>query len=719
MTVVFVAPPLRGHYGVLYEAAHEWALAHPSVPVRFVFCGWDDVPLPVRGDAFLLPYTYLHASRLRSSEPDVFNAERADALEAALRAFVLACETPVDAIVYDFFCWEAARVGAQLRIPTWCSIPAVPAMTGAPVPSPPPASDAVARVSDACFVPGSAGQWLWTPAALLRDASLEHLGASRTFVRLLPKRALRPAARDGVYVCFGTVVPGNLYRQHPSGVRAWLACLLRTLDAWAAARGVALTVALPGPAELRAHVRARVREATRVLAQCDQRAELERCALFVTHGGGNAMREAIDAACPVLVVPFFGDQWDAAAHAVHTGVGTTCEALARPHVASTTWFAQTPSQQARECAQRLLHDALDRAFAAKHVALEQRGSVDAAAFDLDAPVRWHDGDVLLGHNADRVSFAAHRRENWRIGDARPFSQHGATHAFPRLLDQYNDVLRAAQRVLRDEGAAAYGARLVGLDAYMQARGVARPRTLDTPTEREQVWGMCLHGMDYLVQYHASHLHVVLSTYDAAVNEATRRELAHLQCHWTTFRAHVTFYTQRDGRLRRTPPPFDVSEARVATSVPRALLHTTERALRDAVERAPWHTRVQPAWNARLKDAHTAHADDVLGFRASYPYAAFAYDVAAWLVAHAPMRVGRQVVCEGGKSVYLYGRTPCGVACEVQLWPSVCLAAFQSEHDSVYKNAQLTAKQRAASDARRVLQTQLQQHVDRHAVLDIA
>jgi hypothetical protein len=393
MTVVFVAPPFCGHYRVLYQAAIEWSRAHPGVAVHFVFCGWSNVPLPIRfedddDDACALPYTYLHASNVTSSDPNIFNAERAQVLEPLLHQWLLEREreVPIQALVYDFFCWEAARVGARLRLPTYCSIPAVP-----PIVCPEDVAsyrrvcrelvvrvpnlrlDEGARmclVSDGLYLPGSAGQWLWTPRALFsRKESLAHLGPGSAFVRLDEPsvRESTPAAaasRQHMYVCFGTVVTGNLYRQYPEAMHAWLVCLYGALLEWAKKQGASVTLAIPYEHE-------RIRAALDVVCpthgaiivgMCDQQAELARATLFVTHGGGNSVREALDARCGLLVVPFFGDQWDTARRAVYAGRGLMCDALARDTApfqpASTTWFATVPSPERRTLAASALTEAL-------------------------------------------------------------------------------------------------------------------------------------------------------------------------------------------------------------------------------------------------------------------------------------------------------------------------------------------------------------------------
>jgi hypothetical protein len=318
---------------------------------------------------------------------------------------------------------------------------------------------------------------------------------------------------------------------------------------------------------------------------------------------------------------------------------------------------------------------------------------------------------------------------------------------PRLIDQYNDVLRASSRAVfesergrTDPSLREYQTRLGSFDAYLREKQVARPLALESPKELEQVWQMCLHGLDYFVVERGAHIHFVLSTFDAERNRATRLELEHIARHPDRFQGRVSFYRLKEARLVRVGPPalmVDLPlrnpQADAAADAHRCLeeiFSSTRQALEKTLSRAPFAATLQPAWNGRIKSVASRNdkyatgrpLDDLFGFRLSHPYTAPLYTVAAWLAAAAPssetgVRFTRQVVWEGGKIIYLYGHTlGTHVSCEVQLWPSIYLAAFQSEHDAIYKKASsATAEALAASAVRRQEQHALQRHVDARAV----
>jgi UDP:flavonoid glycosyltransferase YjiC (YdhE family) len=63
------------------------------------------------------------------------------------------------------------------------------------------------------------------------------------------------------------------------------------------------------------------RPGVRVLAYVPQRAVLDRCAVVICHGGYGTLLDAVDAAVPLVVVPFGADQHDNAAAVERLGIG--------------------------------------------------------------------------------------------------------------------------------------------------------------------------------------------------------------------------------------------------------------------------------------------------------------------------------------------------------------------------------------------------------------
>jgi UDP:flavonoid glycosyltransferase YjiC (YdhE family) len=63
------------------------------------------------------------------------------------------------------------------------------------------------------------------------------------------------------------------------------------------------------------------RPGVRVLAYVPQRAVLDRCAVVICHGGYGTLLDAVDAAVPLVVVPFGADQHDNAAAVERLGLG--------------------------------------------------------------------------------------------------------------------------------------------------------------------------------------------------------------------------------------------------------------------------------------------------------------------------------------------------------------------------------------------------------------
>jgi hypothetical protein len=800
-TVVFVAPPFRGHFQILYEAAEQWALRNPQVVVHFVICGWSNVALPIKVDEFRLPYTYLHASSLHETDPNKFNPERATKLYAVLHTWLTqhTAGTSIQTIVYDFFCWEAARVGADLRIPTICSIPAIPTSASQDVHERTVTAllqndglrtalrtgevEQVKLVSDALYLPGSRGQWLWAPVNVFEhfDALSWSLGCNVRPVELVSpttsSSVVSVATRPGfhLYVSLGTVVTGNLLLLYPDPIRRLVRALFRTIHEWflaATDAAATATFSIPGIAdEIRSDLRATSR--VRIVEFCDQRAELDKASLFVTHGGGNSLREAVESACPMAVLPFFGDQWHAAEHVERAGFGVTGSVFpaAFPNnglsVRSTTAFGELTSAWPDASFDASVLGWLDKAFSSlnelKQNLLRSRNIdvVNVCDEKLDAlQVDWHSGDLLFGTNAARVRFdkawhdvgGARTKPLFCIGDVRPFSaivgEQKAScenrYARPALIDQFNDVLRSGPEALSREiqrcrqlGFRAYENDLARFDAFLTSLHRSRPLTLDTRVDLEQVWRMCMDGMDAFLAPASStcHIHFAISDFDATKNEATRRELDFLVAHQDRFRFKVSYYAQEDrtGAWYRTSNPMCSTDTGSSTRRSlQAMPETFEacvRQLQRVLASAPFATTVQPAWNMRIKEPGSVDAklregrrpvDDFFGVRLSYPYTQQLYQFAHFLIQATLSAVTweRTVVWEDGKIVYLYGYYgPHQHPLEVQLWPSIYLAAFQSEHDAIYKKGRLaSAAEQAASAERRVKQRELQHLVDASAVL---
>jgi len=599
--VTFISVPFSGHCHILMKYALDLAREKKKDQnISFLVTGWENIRVANESLQTLqkagIRVQVINDAALNSPAPMTFTFPRVCNLVDQVVEEVKGS----DLIIYDFFAIEGFLAGDALGIPTICSIPAI---VGPFNPNNADFKEGIARnrpfletiktkfsidlttrlemVSDAFLLPSKSENIIWSWPELIKasDFLLHRNMAKVTFARPekeLPQTSdfpvkLKPQQKL-IYVSLGTVVTKNLWNNIPE-VRAFVSDILQELvRGFGGNEAYQIIVSTGRPpheviqnAPSNFHLFEHVAQ-EQVLAQAD---------LFITHGGGNSVNEAIDAETPMIVIPFFGDQ-----HLSALDVATLRIGLAFGHTPQDR--ERAINTEARLFYRETLHDMKSLTGAVIEVISDcafkeniRKVKKNCPVLDIDIiphrfVLKWKEGDLLFGTNGDRKAFALRcgLESYFKIGDFRPFPElvreDSYENALPRLVDQYNDALRGDPKTgsafLKYEMQLnEFHKFLLEHPSYILPLG-HYPKTLSEqdPASLETVWNMCLGGLDFFIFQKKATIHFALKDYDQRINKATSRELQWIKARWNedpaAIQERVKFYRiQVDGSVSCIPP----------------------------------------------------------------------------------------------------------------------------------------------------------------------
>jgi MGT family glycosyltransferase len=588
----FVSVPFSGHFKILKKMALSLA---DRMEIRFIITGWENVAISREDREDLaragVEVIVVNDKPLTSSAPMSFTFPRtANNVDQVISAV-----SGSDIVIYDFFALEGHLAGKRLAVPAICSIPAI---LGPFEPENPHFQKGVAEnraaikhleakfslnildnlemVSDAFLLPSEIENIVWSWPGFIeaqdycQGRRLKNIAFARPELR--GRKAPHDEGQKLIYVSFGTVVTGNLWDQnvHVRGfVRGLFDELVDALGEKDEYRVIVSTGRNPKD------LFERIPNNFYVDERVDQREVLQKADLFITHGGGNSVNEAIDSETPMLVIPFFGDQHLAARNIEILKIGCSFEHSAEEAERAVNTLACRFSRQSLSDPSRLssaVRDVLgDKRYKENIVHVKAKKPLTGRNLLLRKFLfKWREGDLLFGTNADRCHFANKTglESYFKIGDVRPFSELVSDaphpHALPRLIDQYNDVLRHPGHRRRDQNChleryknalCEFDTFLMSHPDYLEPLG-DYPRRLseDDLDSLETIWNMCLGGLDFFINVKNATIHFVIKDYDPRINKATTRELNWLRSHWSEeVRRKVAFYLFREDDIMRVDP----------------------------------------------------------------------------------------------------------------------------------------------------------------------
>lgn len=638
--------------------------------------------------------------------------------------------SPPDLIVYDFFAIAALIYARRHGIPTICSIPAI--VDPEPnkeylqsckekyrivldlypeLPEPELLSDGWLFRGDQNIVWSYKG--LYEGAHGSAPEGFHFVGSMGALRSPNPLASQVPGAAtlQHVYMSLGTVVPNSYYHYATEHERARIFQIYQTVIQYFAGTQYHLTVSCPLPLPCLSPY-----SNVTVYPYCDQLAMLSRSQLFVTHGGGNGLNEALMVNCPMLVIPFFGDQ-HVTARLVDGRFGKHCKS--------------TEPVELRHDLDDVLYRLSEYRMNLEYVkpydehyqnVCKLRSLIDE---HIAFPRIWRSYDLLYGTTAERAKMVQYygMEALFRIGavadgDYLTVEKLGIV---PALIDQWNDLLR--QYTVQEIGLLPehlsslvlhYRDYLIQNGISTEARLGHRDAVVKTLAERKviqdkELIDLCCAGVDFFAQQ-GSRIHFVLDNIDTSVNLATTQEYMYcldrgMPCvYWTRSQ------TENGYRIAYPTRPYRVPDGA------QEALDELVRKIRELTGQQP-QARLKSLVSIERKRRNARELNDILGLRLLCRTTEEVQDMALRIQDSLNMSCS---FTEQGRVAHLHGVHPAGAAhtdCpfEVQIWTEVLYRNFEEEHDNVYKAEHRTPYSIAKSIAGRHRSHAVQDEVDASGV----
>lgn len=480
--VAYIVPPYQGHYGVLLPLWKQDESSHLYV-LRFQ----NDPQIEEERERITV-LTLLQDRKTENAKE--FNGIRSHLLENVLRCF-LHDFNPTQ-VVYDFFCLEAREACRHLGIPAICSIPATLK------------ADETKTCSDALLKEEHL-YWLWKHPYDVSIAPVVFLGP-----RDRGEGVAQPAVSEEIWVSFGTVVPR--YEGSQEKLDFFLQGLQKYAETHRDQQFVLYNVCFDRQFDNLANVRL-------VVGKVDLVQEFQAYVpkVLIFHGGGNTYTEAIHYRVPnMLVVPFFGDQYETARRVGNTYTGDLTNDLKN---------------------------------------LRPMDYSDIGPLGIPFTDTFSDyfkpGDLVFGQRRNRDALQANFPHlNLHLNHYKPFTDIADPEQgdLPAIADVYNDSFG---KIDIKDGKTEFHRRMW----YFENRARQRKFDPQMPDDHKLVYH-CLDLMLFTVTEWNGKIHFVLGD---EPGPATTLELETIRCIWDVLKDSVIFYTV-DGK--RTHAPFFMKNRKI-------------------------------------------------------------------------------------------------------------------------------------------------------------
>ena len=675
----------------------------------------------------------LNYRTLSSTDPTRFVFEHHKANLAKLQKYV----PKVELIIYDFFAIEGYLLGQKYNIPHICSVPAV---MGPRFFEPPLLCQEAERwvkelklhpkqISDGLIVEGT-HQLVWNykklhEAKIQGLATYSFVGAGLQFSAPAVAQLAQTRSSKYVYFSLGTVVPNSIYHQHPK-TRQFIIDLCRTIIYFVASlEDYTLLVSLPVYLQEHIHLSAEMGKRVTFDSYMPQTDLLRHASLFITHGGGNSFHEALYLQCPMLVIPFFGDQHQVAEYVNQhqLGIGLTWgKSVTTDQSSDMKDFPQLVSS----ICQLLLKPPPRTNFTKVVNSREENLATIQSVLDIYLPTSFPDtfasGDLLFGTTKDRLHLVKHYgiEDQFQIGtqaEGKYLTLEALSIPVPTLIDQWNDLLRTYSwsklKTMKK-----LDAILPQLARYKDfvVRRHPQALTIEDPIQvtAKPLLHMCCLGLEFfLLEGHT--IHFTFNDYSALHNPGTRSELAHLvkfvqdvpeaakQIRVWRYLPQLEKYVAKPVKIIFLPSPLCPFQPETHQRL--------KRVLQKLVPSGFWfqsRVKTQRSICTKMESRHLERSDlyDISGFRVIYPW----FQPLEGLAKTWQRKFGGKLsATERGKVLYLIGKwEECWF--EIQFWPTILYQCFEYEHALIYKGTP-SAALRAKSEALREKEHQLQNLID--------
>ncbi|CAF2528501.1 unnamed protein product [Rotaria sp. Silwood2] len=318
--ILLFSPPFNGHLNVLRDLILKY---ENYFNFHLIITGWKNTQPDLKG--INIQSSIVAYSDLYETDPAIWTLPRiVDLIDGCLD---IAKQFKPDLIIYDFFSLEGNFVGKILKIPYYCSIPAllgpfthqeylkrklllpinIKAITCLQEKFPGILdTDDFEMISDGLHITGQQNLVWSYPSLTPKDFMLNRKQTSYIFVhhlhKVLSNNNFIDIKKPLIYFSFGTAVMGNLWNQQLD-VREKLKLFIHTLTKlWENKNFNIIFV------NLGKEIGNEYPPNWQVVQYADQIDVLSRASVFITHAGGNSFHEAVIAQVPMVAIPFFGDQ---------------------------------------------------------------------------------------------------------------------------------------------------------------------------------------------------------------------------------------------------------------------------------------------------------------------------------------------------------------------------------------------------------------------------
>lgn len=331
--IAIISTPFVGHYQALITLAKQLVKSNQNLAITFIITGWENVVLnnmdrdKIKSHGINLIEIYDEPIKIPA--PFYFTFPRVVNLtDQAINA----CKQQ-DLLIYDYFSIEAYIAGKQLNIPAICSTSSImgPLDKNHPVFLQALAANAndikqledkykidlmqrIEMLGDSFFIPSDYQtiQWSWPSLVQADDYMQNRQLMNNTFMRpawelIKPKQ--KTSDKKIIYVSFGTVVTRHLWEPLPP-VRDFIKNIFNTLARDFGDHDQYEVIISTGRAV--SDIFEKLPSNFHTYETVAQTEVLQYADVFITHGGGNSVNEAIDNNVPMIVIPFFGDQHQSA-----------------------------------------------------------------------------------------------------------------------------------------------------------------------------------------------------------------------------------------------------------------------------------------------------------------------------------------------------------------------------------------------------------------------
>ncbi|AYV83412.1 MAG: hypothetical protein Hyperionvirus6_93 [Hyperionvirus sp.] len=646
--------------------------------------------------------------------------------------------TEIKLIIYDFFAISGLILGQLKKIKTICSIPAILSPSFADKSEyfvkcyskyktlidelglPPPN-----LLSDGWLFPSS-DNIVWTYPNLFPtlptkiDTNFYYIGSGAQF-NSHPIHKINLA-----YMSLGTVIPQSLYNITATDeTKQYIIDIYQTVINHFGNSKYELIVSTP--LKLTSPYKN-----VKIVPYCDQEEILSKAKLFITHGGGNSINEAILYETPMLVIPFFGDQFVSARYIHDKKIGiNTCP---HTHDFNNSTIDIKTSIDALILQTNLEYLLANLSFYSKRFPLvKNRKGINLNTLltilkrNINFADLWKRNDLLYGTTVDRKAFVSHWRCEplFKIAakDDNNYVTVDKLCIFPALIDQWNDLLRkySADDIINNADLS-FEIKATAIDYrnYLIAHNVLKSSEIDIPI----LIKMCCAGLKYFMD-NGSTIHFVIDRYDPMKNIATNIELNYIVKNISKD-VNIILWMKENGDY--TPYPLRTLHDSFAV---RNIIKKAEEnhdSIKALIEEnvKPWNVWLQSRIKSETSIVNKSFLclqepesfDDVLGFRIIYPWTKTLYDISRTLEETKRLNITQKRINEYGKVLYLFGIIN-DVKYEIQFWPTIMYICFETEHRHIYKKVDpLTEDELVESSSLRENEHRLQDIIDANYLLKL-